>query len=202
MEYKELESNLRGAIHKGLNYILIASLSAITMFIVPLLGTPQKFGVENTIPSADAGWNTWSIYIMMLLTPGLINIAIFELFNAEGFKRAKETDKYRRAIILLKKDKTRQKSAPISPIRWETKHQTTRIAWTLVMSVISMFMITECVLNWNLQTFISIVVTIAIGIISGVIAMEQKYDYYSDGILEYALYITSKEENEDGVDRN
>lgn len=61
-------------------------------------------------------------------------------------------------------------------------------------SILSAFSLSQAVLTFDVTTFLSYAVTVTFGVIFGVFEMQKYEDYYSNEFLDYANYVTRKEE--------
>ena len=182
---------------KAINIISSLAIYLVAIFVFPFIGNKQNIDISNTLPAKDAGTVVWVLYILMIVAPMIINLSIFELLLFDGVNagRDKEGSKYREAMELLSRSiKTKKEYIPISPEKWMTKTQLTKTIGLCMGSIASMFMITNIILDWNIQTFIAVLVTLTWGLIMAFVTRVQAIRYYSQDIYDYAVYINKEDQ--------
>lgn len=191
---KERSRKTREFISNTKNGIAVVILSGAAMFLVPLVGSylsgETKF--PETIPQ-------WILYFACSLAISICCLCIFlALFN-QGKLNVKDEPEYQQAKELHLKNFKRmnKKVIPIDPFKWE-KQQKVRKG---IIQTIGMFFgllgFGLAVISWNNSQFISATISVILAIAFGFIKMGDVERMFTEGWLEYELYIEEMLNEED-----
>ena len=78
------------------NYIIIAILSFISVFFLPMLGS--SLGIGFNIPDTVAGWIVWVLTKMCIV---VVNILIFDQFVKQAKVNVRDNEQFKKAEEIL-----------------------------------------------------------------------------------------------------
>ena len=172
------------------NYAIIAILSLLTVFFMPMLGSSVGLGLN--LPNTFAGW---IIYLTTKICVVIINILIFDQFVKQGKVNVKDDPKYIEAenILLLEE----HKEEPILPANVLLKKMyRSKMTTTAIFTVFGVFGFTNALLTFDWVSMISYIFTITMGLIFGWIAMNKAEEIWTDKHYKYAKKIEKERELE------
>lgn len=175
-------------------YIIIALISIIVVFIVPLLSGCLHGDIGMNFPTTMEGWILyWTINGGT--TAG--NIALFVLFKTQAKINCKKHPNYIKANEILKKHREEKGFIPRSPNEMNLKEYMTKISMIVIFSVMSFIAITNLVISFDFITFLSCALSTIVALFMGWVTMIKNEAYWTDEYLEYALYIDKQSKNEE-----
>ena len=183
---KERSKKTREFISNTKNGIAVVILSAAAMFLVPLVGSylSGQTSFPETIPQ-------WILYFACALAISICCLCIFlALFN-QGKLNVKDEPEYLQAKELHLKNFKRMKKEviPIDPFVWEKKQKMRKgILQTLGM-FFGLLGFGLAVISWNTSQFISATISVILAIAFGFIKMGDVERMFTEGWLEYEIYI-------------
>ena len=172
------------------NYAVIALVSIVTMFVIPMLGT--QVGLELNLPDTTAGWIVWGI------TKGcvaIVNMLMFHCFTLQGKINVLKDPQYIEATKILQVYKDTDAEKPKSPRRFLAEQYGFKGTSVIITSLLSSIGLTQAILTFDLVQMISYMITVLIGLIFGFLQMNKMEIYWTDTYYKYAIMI--KEENND-----
>lgn len=170
------------------NYAIIAILSLITVFFMPMLGSSVGLGLN--LPNTFAGW---VIYLTTKICVVIINILIFDQFVKQGKVNVKDDPKYLEAerILLLEE----RKEEPILPANvLLRKMYRSKMTTTAIFTVLGVFGFTNALLTFDWVSMISYLFTITMGLIFGWIAMNKAEEIWTEKHYKYAKKVEKERE--------
>ena len=177
-----------------LYYTLIAIVAIVASCIGPILS--GSITGKNPYPEDSAGWAIW---ILNRCISFVTTMSIFICFVEAGKFKGKQTERYKEAcqiLIDINHKRKKKKKKPISPVKWNFKTYGLKLFFTCVSSAVATGIIASIDPSFSWADLISIIITIVTGIVMGSMQMMKTYDFYKDGIYEYAIYL-QKEVNDD-----
>ena len=169
-------------------YILIGVISFVALAFLPAVGSNIGFGLA--LPSGAAGWIVW---ITTKLIVAVINVLIFHCFRLQGKLNVSKDERFLRAQDLLRKANRAKKIIPMSPAQWNRKQWSSKGITIFVTSALSTFALTQAILTFDWISMLTYLFTILMGLIFGILQMKKEEEYWTDGYLGYAEYVTAEE---------
>lgn len=169
------------------NYIIIAILSCISVFFLPMLGSEVDIGFK--FPNTTAGW---IVYIVTKLSIVCINILLMDQFvkqakvNVRDDKHFIEADEYFNV-------KETEEYLP-KPREFLGTLYRKKMITTTIFSFLSIFGFTQAILTFDWVSMLTYLFTIVIGIVFGWITMNEVENYWTE--TYYKLYKRDKKEKE------
>lgn len=156
-------------------------------------------GLAWNIPNTTIGW---IVYITSKLLVAIINILIFHCFVLQGKANIRENQNFIKANEILSQidDKETEESQPKSPAEWHRGVYGKKATTLFITSALGSVGLTQAILTFDIQSFITYAVTILFGIIFGILAMNNEEIYWTVDYLNYAkrqerLYNDKNERN-------
>ena len=169
------------------NYIIIAILSCISIFFLPMLGSEIDIGFK--LPNTIAGW---IVYIITKISIIGINITLMDQFvkqakvNIRNDKRFLEADEYFNS-------EESDEYLP-TPREFLGRIYKNKMISTTIFSILGIFGLTQAILVFDWVSMLTYLFTIVIGIVFGWITMNEVEIYWTD--TYYKLYKRAKKERE------
>lgn len=184
---KEKSKKTREFISNSKNGIAVVILSVIAMFLVPLLGSylTGQSQFPQTIPE-------WILYFACALAISICSLFIYlALFN-QGKMNVKDEPEYLEAKELHLKNFKRKNGkdvVPINPFVWE-RNQKRRKGLLQTMGIFfGLLGLGLAVITWNTSQFVSATLSVVMSIGFGLVKMADVERMWTEGWLEYELYI-------------
>ena len=165
-------------------YIIIGMISLIAVFFLPMLGSVA--GLEWVLPTTVAGW---IVYIVSKLIIAIINILIFHCFILQGKTNILNHPKYLEAIKMLNETNHKDGMAPRSPRRYFNEVYGKKGVSIFFTSVLSVIGLTQAILTFDLVTMLTYLFTIIMGVIFGILQMNEVEAYWTTEYWQYAKEI-------------
>lgn len=173
-----------------LNYVLIAVLSMIILFLVPFLGS--VVGMALVLPTTTAGWIVFATTKTMT---ALMNIVIFHCFVSQGKVNSKKHPNFIKANELLNLTKN-SKVKYLSPKQFLRHEYGFKATTIFVTTLFSAFALTQAVLTFDWVQFLTYLITLIFGLVTGVIEMMRVQDFWQEDYLGYAEQLVEQEKAE------
>ena len=162
-------------------YFLVAIVSLLSVVVVPLLGT--DFGTTIVIPNT---WGGLAIWLCTRFTVVVVNLLIFDAFIKQAKINIKDDERYKSAVLKLNNIKEETGIVPRSPEKFN-KQQWRKKGTTLgISSILSSFLLTECIVNFDLTNFLTYLFTIGGAVAFGYLTMMNNEDYWT---TEFPIYV-------------
>ena len=208
-----MNERLREELKIRINLIVIALTSFISIGVIPFLA--QAFNdasdeeiISTQFPESKIGWIVWALFRFIIV---IINMSIFIAFVNQGKMNASNNENYKAALKRWievevwkgKRLKKHKKALHMTPKQYYAKMYATKGVTLAMSSFASLFTVTFMVLNWDLVTFIGIVITVLIAIVFGFLQMFQVENYWENEFsivvdTEYdKMLLEQKEEKKD-----
>lgn len=172
-------------------YIIIGVVSLIALLFLPLIGS--EAGMEWKIPDTVTGW---TVYVVSKLTVASISILIFHCFNMQGKVNIKDNPMYIEAIKILDYELNIDSFSPKAPGEWSKQVYGKKCVTVFCTSLLSAVGLTQAVLTFDWLSMMTYLFTIMMGIIFGILQMNEAEEYWTSEFYRYAKKI-EKEHNDD-----
>ena len=166
------------------NYAVIALISVIVMFIMPMFGSEVGLGLN--LPDSTAGWIVWGI------TKGgvaIVNMLIFHCFTMQGKVNSLKDPQYIEATKILQQYRDKDAEKPKSPRKFLAEQYGFKGSMVLITTVLSSVGLTQAILTFDLIQMISYAITVILGLVAGFLQMNKVEIYWTDTYYKYALLV-------------
>ena len=174
-------------------YVIIAVLSLISIFFLPLVGS--EVDLELRIPNTVIGW---IVYIGSKLIVAAINMLLFHCFILQGKENIKGDPGY---IAARKKELNSQEKEiiPCSPREHYGKVYGKKGTIIFITTCLATVGLTQAVLTFDTISMLTYVFTVIMGIIFGFIQMNAEEKYWTEEYVEYQEMVerNNKEKGEE-----
>lgn len=170
-------------IKQNIYYLIIAILSALSVFFLPFLGS--EVGIGFAFPNTVGGWCVWVISKVSVV---IINVLLFYCFLEQARQNVKKDANYIQATKILNELENKE-IIPISPEKHRTKQWLTKGVTIVIMTGLSLVCFGPAILTFDWVQMLTYGFTIVLGIIFGVLIMKADEDWWTNEYLEYALYV-------------
>lgn len=172
-------------------YIIIGVVSVIALLFLPLIGS--EAGLAWKIPDTLTGW---TVFVVSKLIVAAVNILIFHCFNMQGKENVKENPLYIEAISILDIKSNDDNYAPKAPEAWSRQVYGKKGVTVFCTSLLSTVGLTQAVLTFDFVSMFTYLFTITMGIIFGILQMNEAENYWTHEFWRYAKKF-EKETNDD-----
>lgn len=163
-------------------YVIIGIISLVALFFLPMLGS--EAGLAWNLPDTISGW---IVYVISKLLVATINILIFHCFILQAKINIKEDPNYLEALKLLDEaleaDETESFRSPQEYFKSTYGKKGITIFSTSILSAIGL---TQAVLTFDWISMLTYFFTILMGLIFGVLQMNQTECYWTTEYLRFA----------------
>lgn len=174
------------------NYAVIALISVIVMFIIPMFGSEVGLGLN--LPDSTAGWIVWGITRACV---AIVNMLIFHCFTMQGKVNALKDPQYIEATKILQQYKDEDAEKPKSPRRFLAEQYGFKGGTVLIASLLSSVGLTQAILTFDIIQMISYMITVTLGLVAGFLQMNKMEIYWTDTYYKYALLVKEREVKND-----
>ena len=162
-------------------YMIIAILSLVSLFFLPMLGS--EAGIDFKLPTTLAGW---IVYVLSKLTVAGLNLLIFHCFILQAKLNIKDNPNFIEANRILNMLPDESGTSPRSPIEWNNEVYGKKGISIFITSILSVIGLTQAVLTFDWVSMLTYLFTILMGVIFGVLQMNQAELYWTTEYLQYA----------------
>ena len=174
------------------NYAVIALISVIVMFIIPMFGSEVGLGLN--LPDSTAGWIVWGITRACV---AIVNMLIFHCFTMQGKVNSLKDPQYIEATKILQQYKDEDAEKPKSPRRFLAEQYGFKGVTVLIASLLSSVGLTQAILTFDIIQMISYMITVTLGLVAGFLQMNKMEIYWTDTYYKYALLVKEREVKHD-----
>ena len=164
-------------------YAIIGVISLIALFFLPMIGS--EAGLEWNIPTTTVGW---IVYIVSKLLVATINILIFHCFVQQGKVNIRNHPKYIEANEILVNVKLKE-DCPRSPAEYNHTIYGKKSVAIFVTTLLSAIGLTQAVLTFDWISMLTYFFTILMGLVFGIIQMNDTEQYWTEEYWRYAKKI-------------
>lgn len=187
---KERSQKTRKFISDAKNGIAVVILSVIATILVPLLGSYATGTTQfpETIPA-------WILYFTCAIAISICSLMIYLALHNQGKLNVKDEEDYLKAKDLHLKNFERMNGKeiiPVDPFKWEKKQKTQKGIFQTLGIFFGLLGFGLGALCWNNNQFISATFSIILSIGFGLVHMGDVERMFTEGWLEYELYIDKK----------
>lgn len=172
-------------------YIIIGVVSVIALLFLPLIGS--EAGLAWNVPDTTTGW---VVYVVSKLMVAGINILIFHCFNMQGKENVKDNPLYLEAMDILSLKLDGGDYSPVAPEVWTRKVYGKKCITIFCTSILSAVGLTQAVLTFDWVSMITYLVTIIMGVIFGILQMNEAENYWTTEFWRYAKKIEKEKPND------
>lgn len=172
-------------------YMIIAVLSVIALFFLPMIGT--QAGLALVVPTTVIGW---VVYIVSKLLVATLNIMIFHCFIQQGRVNIAKDPAYLEAKAILEECLLEKEHAPRSPMQWARATYGKKGVTIFITTIISVIGLTQAVLTFDLVSMLTYLFTVIMGIIFGILQMNETEKYWTEEFLDYAKMVQKNKAEE------
>ena len=162
-------------------YFLVGIVSLLSVVVVPLLGT--DFGTTIVIPNT---WGGLAIWLCTRFTVVVVNLLIFDAFIKQAKLNVKDDERYKSAVLKLNTIKEEAGIIPRSPEKFNKQQWRKKGTSLGISSILSSFLLTECIVNFDLTNFLTYLFTIGGAVAFGYLTMMNNEDYWT---TEFPIYV-------------
>ena len=162
-------------------YFLVGIVSLLSVVVVPLLGT--DFGTTIVIPNT---WGGLAIWLCTRFTVVVVNLLIFDAFIKQAKINVKDDERYKSAVLKLNTIKEEAGIIPRSPEKFNKQQWRKKGTSLGISSILSSFLLTECIVNFDLTNFLTYLFTIGGAVAFGYLTMMNNEDYWT---TEFPIYV-------------
>lgn len=176
------------------NYAIIGVLSVILLGFMPFLSS--EVGLALVLPNTTAGW---IVYITTKLIVAGSNFLILYCFVNQGKFNVRNDVRYVEAMEKLGRLSPTSKPIPKSPEQHYRQVFGKKGTTIFITSILGTMALTQSILSFDPNTFLTYLCTLIAGVIFGVIQMEAEEVFWTDGIYEYAVYMEEQEKEKENA---
>ena len=169
-------------------YVLIGIISLVALFFLPMLGS--EVGLAFILPNTVAGW---IVYITSKLLVAALNVIIFHCFILQAKINIKDNDRYLAALDLLNATGTNKYKKPRSPEAYFREVYGKKGIAIFITTTLAAIGLTQAVLTFNWVSMLTYFFTILMGLIFGILQMNQTETFWTDEFYYYAKQIYEDE---------
>lgn len=170
-------------------YVLIGVLSLFALFFLPMIGS--EAGLAFLFPNTAAGW---VVYITSKLIVAGLNFMILHCFVQQGKVNILNNERYLTATDILRTATKSKDYTPRSPEIYLRGVYGKKGATLFATSLLSAIGLTQAILTFDLMSMLTYLFTVIMGVICGILQMNQTETYWTEEYYQYALYIQKQEE--------
>lgn len=179
-EHSRKTDSVKAIVRNNVYYYLVFIMSVIVLTVGPMLGS--QAGLEIPLPDTIGGWIT---YCTVKIAVAVINVMIFHCFVMQARVNVKDDPRYieaMRLMDLVNNDLT----DPRSPETYFHHIYKTKGTSVFISTLVSAVALTNMILTYDLMSLITYAMTIAMGVVYGIMKMHEVEDYWVIEFLEYA----------------
>lgn len=162
-------------------YAIIGLISLIAVFFLPFIGSSA--GLKWNLPDTAVGW---VVYVISKLIVATINILLFHCFILQAKVNVKDDPNFVQANEILKVELNLKELKPKSPAERHREVYGKKGITIFVTSLLSAIGLTQAVLSFDLVSMLTYLFTIILGLIFGILAMNDEEEYWTVEYLWYA----------------
>lgn len=164
-------------------YAIIGIISLIALFFLPMIGSTA--GLAWNLPNTVAGW---CVYVLSKLIVAVINILIFHCFVQQAKVNIKDNEKFLEAQSILITAEI-EKVKPRGPKDYLHNLYGKKSISLFITTVLSAIGLTQAVLAFDWMAMLTYFFTILMGVIFGIIQMNETEQYWIEEYWQYAKQV-------------
>lgn len=184
------EHNLREEFSLNFYYCLIFLLSLLVMTVAPMF-TPSAntdLGISAIFPHSIIGW---AIYVCTKVFVAVVNLLLFHCFVKQAKLNIKDNEKYIAACKIYEMYHPKEYN-PRGPKQYFGQLYRKKGIMIFLTSMLSAVVLTNAILSFDVTAFITYSMTIAMGLIFGVLKMKEVETYWTGEFYDSAMKLKNK----------
>lgn len=173
------------------NYIIIALLSLISVFFLPMLGS--EIGIGFKLPNTTAGW---IVYVITKLCIVVINMLTLDQFVKQAKVNVAKNEHFKEADEYFTMQEDKEEYLP-TPKQFLLGVYRKKMVSTTICSILGVFGLTQAILSFDWISMLTYLFTVTFGLIFGWITMNEVENYWTD--TYYKLYKREKQKEKENV---
>ena len=173
-------------IKQWMYYFIIGIVSMIALCFLPMIGS--DIGLGWNLPDTEVGWIVW---VTIKVIVAVLNVLIFHCFMMQAKINAKDNEKYKEALEILRITK-RKEYTPRSPSTWNKQQYGQKGVTLFITTALSTIALTQAMLTFDWMSMLTYLFTIIMGLIFGVMQMQTAEEYWTDEFWQYAQEVKHK----------
>ena len=169
-------------------YVLIGIMSLVALFFLPMIGS--EVGLAFILPNTTAGW---IVYITSKLLVAALNVIIFHCFILQAKINIKDNENYLAALELLNASGVNKYKNPRSPEAYFREVYGKKGIAIFITTTLAAIGLTQAVLTFNWVSMLTYFFTILMGLIFGILQMNQTETFWTDEFYCYAKQVYEDE---------
>lgn len=168
-------------------YVMIVLISLLVSFVPPLVMGSVVGNLQTVLPKTPVAWVVW---IILNVSTAIGNVAILVFFKLQAKKNSVSHPNYIKANEILNRLAGRKEVfIPRSPRAMNAKEYSTKVLCIMISTVASFFTISALMINFQVMTLISCLLSMIITIIISWTTMLKNEEYWTEEYLLYAEYM-------------
>lgn len=186
MKDMELYNGFKTWLGKSIYGLIVAILTIAILVIAPFISGGTEANLELlSLSTAEE----WMIYLTPKILTAMGNMAATICFINQGELNVKDNQNYIKAKKILRETKSKKVKRPRSPSEFFVPMYAKKMMSALVTTALGLVIIGELILNFDVISFISIMVTEISTVVIGLFGMLNTQNYLTDEYLSYAVMI-------------
>lgn len=167
------------------NYVIIAILSLISVFFLPMLGS--EVGIGFNLPNTVAGW---IVYVITKLSIVIINVLMLDQFIKQAKINVSEDEKFKEANEYFNENDEEKDEVILTPKQYIGSIYRKKMTSTAISSILGVFGLTQAILSFDWVAMLTYLFTVVFGLVFGWITMNEVEYYWTN--TYYKLYRREK----------
>lgn len=188
---KERAKNNRKWFSENKNWIVVGAVALIILVLIPLLGSYASG--KTAFPTTTIGW---ILYFTCAISTAVACMFLYLALHNQGKINVQYEEEYTKAKDLHLKNFQRLNKGksiiPIDPFEWERKQKIKKGIFQFIGLSAGLVGLGAATLTYNYSQLISGAVSLLMSIIMGLVHMADVEKMFTEGWLEYELYIEQK----------
>lgn len=169
-------------------YVIIGIVSLVALLFLPMVGS--EVGLAFVLPNTPAGW---VVYISSKLLVAALNVIIFHCFILQAKINIKDNENYLAALEYLNKIDSGSYHNPRSPEAYFREVYGKKGIAIFTTTVLAAVGLTQAVLTFNWVSMLTYFFTILMGLIFGILQMNQTEVFWTEEFYQYAKQVYEDE---------
>lgn len=174
------------------NYAIIAILSFISVFFLPMLGSTA--GLALNLPNTIIGWIVYCITKACIV---VINMLLLDQFIKQAKVNIRDNERYKEADAYFNANKEENETI-LPPKEFLSRLYRNKMISSLIMSVLGVFGLSHAILTFDWVSMLTYLFTIVMGLIFGWITMNRVEDYWTNDY--YRLYKRHEKQDKEALE--
>lgn len=168
-----------------LYYAIIALISIVMLFFLPMLGS--EIGLQFEFPDTAAGWIVWST---VNLCSAAINVLMFHSFIKQAKVNVQSDKNYLEALRILEEVDVQLTDEARAPHEWLGLQYKKKGITIFIFTLLGTISLGSSALMFDLTKFLVQLFSLLSGLVFGVIQMKATEEYWTVEFLNYAKKVS------------